>query len=139
MKVVAGCIIKKDNKILMIKENKSEFHGKWNYPAGKVEEFEKITEAAMRETFEETGCKVKLKGVLPIVNVDLGTETHVIIHFLAEMVEECNSFDKEEIKNLAFSELYTKAQSIIRTLSSCEVGRKNNDIRTISRFIICCI
>ena len=97
MKVVAGCIIKKDNKILMIKENKSEFHGKWNYPAGKVEEFEKITEAAMREAFEETGCKVKLKGVLPIANADLEKETHVIIHFLAEMVEECNSFDKEEI------------------------------------------
>ena len=35
-----------------------------------------------------------------------------------------SAFDKEEIKNLAFSELYTKAQSIIRTLSGCEVGGK---------------
>ncbi len=33
-----------------------------------------------------------------------------------------NNFDKEEIKNLAFSELYTRAQSIIRTLSVCEVN-----------------
>lgn len=97
MKVIAGCIIKKDNKILMIKENKNQFHGKWNYPAGKVEEFEKITEAAKRETLEETGCKVKLTGVLPIASVDLEAETHVIIHFLAEMVEENDLFDKEEI------------------------------------------
>lgn len=35
---------------------------------------------------------------------------------------ETGNFDKEEIKNLAFSELYTKAQSIIRTLSACEVS-----------------
>lgn len=33
-----------------------------------------------------------------------------------------NSFDRDEIKNIAFSELYTKAQSIVRTLASCEVG-----------------
>lgn len=33
-----------------------------------------------------------------------------------------NNFDKEEIKNLAFSELYTRAQSIIRTLNVCEIN-----------------
>lgn len=33
-----------------------------------------------------------------------------------------NNFDKEEIKNLAFSELYTRAQSIIRTLGVCEIS-----------------
>lgn len=105
MKVIAGCIIKKDNKILMVRETKKEFHGKWNYPAGKVEEFEKITEAAKRETFEETGCKVKLKGVLPIASVDLEDETHVIIHFMAEMVEENNSFDEQEIMEVKWIEI----------------------------------
>jgi hypothetical protein len=33
-----------------------------------------------------------------------------------------NDFDKEEKKNLAFSELYTRAQSIIRTLSVCGIN-----------------
>ena len=33
-------------------------------------------------------------------------------------------YDYEEIKNIAFSELYTKSQSIIRTLSSCSVNGK---------------
>ena len=33
-------------------------------------------------------------------------------------------YDYEELKNMAFSELYTKAQSIIRTLSSCSVTGK---------------
>lgn len=33
-------------------------------------------------------------------------------------------YDYEEIKNIAFSELYTKSQSIIRTLSACSVSGK---------------
>lgn len=33
-------------------------------------------------------------------------------------------YDYEEIKNIAFSELYTKSQSIIRTLSACSISGK---------------
>ncbi len=40
MKVIAGCVIRKDNKILMVKEAKKQFYGQWSYPAGKVEEKE---------------------------------------------------------------------------------------------------
>lgn len=35
-----------------------------------------------------------------------------------------NSFDREEIENIAFSELYTRAQSIISALYSCNVSGK---------------
>ncbi len=48
VKVIAGCIIVRDNKILMVKEAGKDCYGQWNYPAGKVEEFEKITDAAIR-------------------------------------------------------------------------------------------
>ncbi len=37
---------------------------------------------------------------------------------------EANSYSKDEKQNMAFSELYTKAQSIIRTLVSCEITSK---------------
>jgi len=41
-------------------------------------------------------------------------------------MEENNGekYDKEEIRSMAFSELYTKSQSIIRTLSSCSINGK---------------
>ena len=97
MKIISGCIIKKDNKILMVKEAKKQCYGQWNFPAGHLEEFEKIMNGAIRETFEETGCKVNLKGVLPICNIDLEKETHILIRFLAEIVEENISFNKDEI------------------------------------------
>lgn len=51
----------------------------------------------------------------------LNKKYYIIISYYPEDINN-SSFDKEEIKNLAFSELYTKAQSIIRTLSACEVG-----------------
>lgn len=38
-----------------------------------------------------------------------------------------NSFSIEEIENIAFSELYTRSQSIIRTLSACGVNGKIMD------------
>ena len=50
---------RKNNKILMVKEAKKKCYGQWNFPAGHVEENELVTDAAIREAYEETGCKVK--------------------------------------------------------------------------------
>lgn len=44
----------------------------------------------------------------------------VIPYFSEEAMKE--EYAKEEIQNMAFSELYTKAQSIIRTLFACSVS-----------------
>jgi len=53
----------------------------------------------------------------------LNRKYYIIIPYYSEEIGE-GSFDKEEIRNLAFQELYTKSQSIIRTLAACEVGGK---------------
>ena len=58
MDIVAGCIMKKDNKILMVQEAKEKYYGQWNFPAGHVEEGENILEGAIREVKEETGLDV---------------------------------------------------------------------------------
>lgn len=98
MVVIAGCIIVRDNKILMVKEAKKKCYGQWNFPAGHVDELEKITDAAVRETYEETGCKVKLTGVLPICSVDgEDGETLVMVRFTADILEEDIKFDTDEI------------------------------------------
>lgn len=46
----------------------------------------------------------------------------IIPYFPEEAIDE--KYVYEELKNMAFSELYTKAQSIIRTLSSCSINGK---------------
>jgi hypothetical protein len=50
----------------------------------------------------------------------LTKQYYIIIPYYTSELEE-NDFDNEETKNIAFSELYTRAQSIIRTLSACEI------------------
>lgn len=53
----------------------------------------------------------------------LTKQYYIIISYYPEDMENKN-YDKEEIKNLAFSELYTKAQSIISSLFVCGVNGK---------------
>ena len=97
MEIIVGGIIEKDNKILMVKEAKKKCYGKWNVPAGHLEDGETIFEGAIREIFEETGCKVRLKNVLPIINKEWENTTFLLITFTTELLEENISFNKEEI------------------------------------------
>lgn len=53
----------------------------------------------------------------------LNQKYYIVVPYYPEELGQ-NDFDKEEIKNLAFTELYTRCQSIIRTLSACEVNGK---------------
>ena len=53
----------------------------------------------------------------------LNQKYYIVVPYYSEELGQ-NDFDKEEIKNLAFSELYTRCQSIIRTLAACEVNGK---------------
>lgn len=106
MVIIAGCVIVRDNKILMVKEAKKKCYGQWNFPAGHVDELEKITDAAIRETYEETGCKVKLTGVLPICSVDMNNgETLVMVRFTADILEENIKFDTEEILDVQWLDI----------------------------------
>lgn len=58
--VVVGCLIKKDDKYLLVQENQESARGLWNLPAGHVDKDESLEEAALREVKEETGFDVKL-------------------------------------------------------------------------------
>lgn len=53
----------------------------------------------------------------------LNKKYYVIISYSADELGN-NNYDKDELIGMAFSELYTKAQSIIRTLSACSVSGK---------------
>ncbi len=61
--VVAGVVIKQDDKYLLVQENRPNdlsTHEKWNLPAGIVEEKETLEKTAIKEAKEETGYDVKL-------------------------------------------------------------------------------
>ena len=105
MDIVAGCIMKKDNKILMVQEAKEKYYGQWNFPAGHVEEGENILEGAIREVKEETGCDVKLTGVLPMKVVYQKGAPTLIVEFTAEVVNETIKIDKNEILDVKWIQI----------------------------------
>ena len=53
----------------------------------------------------------------------LNKKYYVVIPYYPEDLGQ-NDFDKEELKNLSFSELYTRSQSVIRTLAGCGINSK---------------
>ena len=58
--VVSACLIKKNNKYLLVQEAQPKAYGLWNLPAGHVDKGETIHDAAIREAKEETGYDVSL-------------------------------------------------------------------------------
>ena len=97
MEVITGCIIRKENKILMVKLAKKRWLNQWDFPAGHLEDGETLMEAAIRETKEESGCTVKLTGILPIQHELIDEKTLVHVRFVAEIVEEKIEFNTNEI------------------------------------------
>lgn len=64
----------------------------------------------------------------------LSKHYYVVIPYYSD--EASNSdFDKEEITNLAFSELYTKAQSMISSLSVCGINSKILDSTELAELL----
>ena len=52
--------------MLLTRRTINPAHGKWTFPGGYVDYGETIIDAAMRETWEETGLKVDLAGLVGV-------------------------------------------------------------------------
>ena len=89
------------------------------------EELEKIQlEVIKQRNLYEYGLDIIKNTEQMSFNKNILTKQYyIIISYFPEDMENKN-YDKEEIKNLAFSELYTKAQSIISSLFVCGVNGK---------------
>lgn len=115
MKVIVGGILRKENKLLLVQEAQEKCYGQWNFPAGHLDDGETIFEGAIREVFEETGCKVKLTKMLPIIS-SKGRDI-VRITFLTEILEENIHFDPSEIldaKWIEIEDIKTKYKDVLR-------------------------
>lgn len=115
MKVIVGGILRKGNKLLLVQEAQEKAYKQWNFPAGHLDDGETIFEGAIREVFEETGCKVKLTQMLPIIS---SKERDIVrITFLTEILEENIHFDPNEIldaKWIEMEDIKTKYKDALR-------------------------
>ncbi|MEH7342389.1 NUDIX domain-containing protein [Bacillus sp. JJ1532] len=96
--LVVSVSIFRDNKVLVIKENKPFAINKWNFPSGRIENREDILNAACREVREETGLDVKLTGTTGIYNFISSSNHQVILfHFIGEVTGGILKLEEEEI------------------------------------------
>ncbi|MFA5386139.1 MAG: NUDIX domain-containing protein [Candidatus Paceibacterota bacterium] len=93
--IVAGVVIEKNGKFLLVQERKQDCYGRWNLPAGKVEEGFSIEETAVKETKEETGLDVELLEEIAIFHES--SERPVQHAFKAKIIGGELNFRKEEL------------------------------------------
>lgn len=80
---VAGAIIEKDGKILLVRETKEIAKGKWNHPSGWIEVGEDPIETVKREIKEETGFNftpTHILGVYSLFKKDLKEKFNITPH-----------------------------------------------------------
>jgi 8-oxo-dGTP diphosphatase len=65
-KVVAGTIPERDGQLLLTRRSIHPGYGLWTFPGGFVDFGESVSDAAVRETLEETGLSVDLTGLLNV-------------------------------------------------------------------------
>ena len=63
VKISAGIFVIQDNKMLVVHQTNSPWWVNYSIPKGGADKGEDILEAAIRETFEETGIKIKRKHI----------------------------------------------------------------------------
>ncbi len=92
-KIVTGCLVFHEGKVLLCKRAIAPQKGFWNFPAGFMENKETLQEGAKREVREEVNATViikKLHTVYNIMHVD-----QVYFLFLAELVDGKYSVGEE--------------------------------------------
>jgi 8-oxo-dGTP diphosphatase len=84
-RVAAVIVTNKDGKILIMKRSskKKTDPNKWGLPAGGVIGRESLEQTAIRETFEETGLKIRNLKKGPMIQVKVPGGVHQLNYFLS--------------------------------------------------------
>ena len=65
-KVAAGCIVELDGGIVLLRRAIEPGYGKWVFPGGYVDRGERVEDAAVRETREESCLEVRITSLLNV-------------------------------------------------------------------------
>jgi ADP-ribose pyrophosphatase YjhB (NUDIX family) len=111
-KVVAGAVPRQNGRIWLVRRNVEPSWGSWTFPGGYVDLGERVTDAAIRETLEETRLNIRLDGLLNVYSyADVGI---VLVVYRAAVIggvagstpesQEVKAFSLEDIPwdDLAF-------------------------------------
>jgi ADP-ribose pyrophosphatase YjhB (NUDIX family) len=77
-RIIAGCVIDVEGRILLCKRAIEPRYGFWTIPAGFMENGESVQQAAAREAMEEALADVQIGSMLALVNVLRAHQVHIM-------------------------------------------------------------
>ena len=80
-KVVAGVVIERDGRVLLLRRAHDPLRGRWVFPSGYVDRGESVEDAAAREAREEIGLDPRLGPLLGVYSY--AGESVVVLVWLA--------------------------------------------------------
>ncbi len=138
-----ACVVEKEGKFLLVKEVPNG-ETVLNQPAGHIEPNERIIDAAIRETYEETGWKVKPTYFLGLSQyLAPGNGVTYIRH---SFIAEAQSFDAEAILDegiieavwMSYEEILANKHALRSPLVLDDINRfragEKYDIRILGAF-----
>jgi ADP-ribose pyrophosphatase YjhB (NUDIX family) len=127
--VTVATVVEKDGKYLLVQERS---HGQlvFNQPAGHLEANETLEQAAVRETLEETGWLVAVKG---LVGIALYTSPHnqVTYHRTTFFAEAISHDPQQKLDDGIEQALWMSYQEM---LSSASAMRSELVIKSVERY-----
>jgi ADP-ribose pyrophosphatase YjhB (NUDIX family) len=76
-RIIAGCVVDVEGRILLCKRAIEPRYGYWTIPAGFMENGESVQQGAAREAMEEALAHVRIGSLLSIVNVLRAHQVHI--------------------------------------------------------------
>lgn len=98
-KVAVGVVAERDGAILMTRRNHEPKLGEWSFPSGYVDAYEDVRAAAVRETLEETGIRVRIETLLGVYQEE---GSRVIFLAFAASAEPGDPVCGEECQDVQF-------------------------------------
>lgn len=100
-KLAAGTISMLDGGLVLLRRGIEPQLGKWVFPGGFVDRGESVSEAAVRETFEEANLRVSLTGILDVYSF-AGYDVVVVV-YAADVVAGSLAAQDESLEARAFA------------------------------------
>jgi len=99
---VVGTVPVWGEQVLLCRRNIEPRHGFWTLPAGFMELGETTAEGAVRETVEEAGARIELKGLFTVLNVVRVAQVH--LYYRADLLDTDFAPGPETIEAQLFHE-----------------------------------
>lgn len=99
-KIIAGCVVLRENKVLLCRRAIEPRYGLWTLPAGFMENGETVAQAALRETWEEAGATPDLEQLYVVTSIP--TISQVYMLYLAHLHDEHFASGPESLETRLF-------------------------------------